>query len=44
MRRMCLFVVALMCVFVFSISSCFAVVDGVPVEEVDTAGTIEVLN
>ena len=42
MRRMCLFVVALMCVFVFSISSCFAVVDGVPVEEVDTAGTIDV--
>ena len=42
MRRICLLVVALMCVFVFSISSCFAVVDGVPVEEVDTAGTIDV--
>ena len=31
-----------MCVFVFSISSCFAVVDGVSVGEVDTADTIDV--
>lgn len=42
MRRMCLLMVIVMCVFAFSISSCFAVVDGVSIGEFGTADTIDV--